>query len=103
MALAVAAKHPGLVDRVAVVATPAPDSAVRWIPPDLARVDAELLLQPVPAAKHRLREMLRSQVPDGAPSVELLAHGEAISPCSSARVSRAACSGCCSTHTTRGP
>jgi pimeloyl-ACP methyl ester carboxylesterase len=31
-ALALAARHPDLVDRVAVIATPAPDEAVPWIP-----------------------------------------------------------------------
>ncbi|MBW4043197.1 MAG: alpha/beta hydrolase [Acidobacteria bacterium] len=77
VALALAARHPGLVDRVAVVATPAPDSALRWIPEDLARTNAELLQQPVPVAKQRLREMLRSQVADGVPGTGLLAQGEA--------------------------
>ena len=65
VALALAAKHPGLVDRVAIVATPAPDTAVRWIPPEFARINAELLQQPMPVAKQRLREMLRSQIPGG--------------------------------------
>jgi pimeloyl-ACP methyl ester carboxylesterase len=32
IALALAARHPDLVDRVAVIATPAPDEAVPWIP-----------------------------------------------------------------------
>jgi pimeloyl-ACP methyl ester carboxylesterase len=32
VALALAARHPGLVERVAVIATPAPDEAVPWIP-----------------------------------------------------------------------
>lgn len=77
VALALAAKHKGLVDRVTVVATPAPDSAVRWIPPELARTGAELLAQPLPQAKQRLRAMLQAQVPGGTPSVELLAQGEA--------------------------
>jgi pimeloyl-ACP methyl ester carboxylesterase len=34
VALAVAARHPDMVDRVVVVATPAPDEAVPWIPPE---------------------------------------------------------------------
>jgi pimeloyl-ACP methyl ester carboxylesterase len=34
VALAVAARHPDLVDRVVVVATPAPYDAVPWIPPE---------------------------------------------------------------------
>ena len=77
VALALAAKHPGLVDRVAVVATPAPDTAVHWIPPELARMNTELLQQPTAVAKQRLREMLRSQVPGGVPGVGLIAQGEA--------------------------
>jgi pimeloyl-ACP methyl ester carboxylesterase len=77
VALALAAQHPGLIDRVAVVATPAPDSAVRWIPPEFARTNAELLQQSIPAAKQRLREMLRAQVPDGIAGVDLVAQGEA--------------------------
>ncbi len=32
VALALAARHPDLVDRVAVIATPAPDDAVPWVP-----------------------------------------------------------------------
>lgn len=35
VALAFAARHPELADRVAVVATPAPNDAVPWIPPEL--------------------------------------------------------------------
>lgn len=77
VALALAAKHRGLVDRVSVVATPAPDSAVRWIPEQLAETGRELLAQPLPQAKQRLREMLQAQVPGGTPGVELLADGEA--------------------------
>lgn len=77
IALAIAARHPGLVDRVSIVATPAPDAAVRWIPEEFARVNAELVQLPVPDAKHRLREMLRAQVPDGVADVDLLARGEA--------------------------
>jgi pimeloyl-ACP methyl ester carboxylesterase len=77
VALALAAKHPGLVDRVTVVATPAPDSEVRWIPPELARAGEELLALPLPQAKQRLRAMLQEQLPDGVAGVELLAAGEA--------------------------
>lgn len=41
VALAVAARHPELVDRVVVVATPAPDEAVPWLPREQrAAVDA---------------------------------------------------------------
>lgn len=34
IALALAARHPDLVERVAVIATPAPDEEVPWIPPE---------------------------------------------------------------------
>jgi pimeloyl-ACP methyl ester carboxylesterase len=34
VALAFAARHPDLVDRVVVIATPAPDEAIPWMPPE---------------------------------------------------------------------
>jgi pimeloyl-ACP methyl ester carboxylesterase len=77
IALALAAKYKGLVDRVSVIATPAPHTEVPWIPEELAKLGEELLAEPLPQAKQRLREMLRAQVPDGVPGVELLAQGEA--------------------------
>ena len=77
VALAMAARHPGLVDRVAVVATPAPDSAVPWVPEEQRTVLEELLRLPVPEAKRRLRERLGGGLPNGRPGVELLASGEA--------------------------
>lgn len=77
IALAIAARHPGLVDRVVVVATPAPDRKVRWVPEALARTNAELRTMPLPEAKERLRGMLEHQLPDGIPGVELLASGAA--------------------------
>lgn len=36
VALALAARRPDLVDRVVVVATPAPNEEVRWVPPELS-------------------------------------------------------------------
>jgi pimeloyl-ACP methyl ester carboxylesterase len=42
VALALAARHPALVDRVAVVATPAPDREVQWIDPERAAIAARL-------------------------------------------------------------
>lgn len=77
VALALAARHPGLVDRVAVVAAPAPDSAVGWVPDRLREVNAELLRLPVPEAKERLRGLLAEQAPTGTAGVEVLANGEA--------------------------
>ncbi|WP_375405041.1 alpha/beta fold hydrolase [uncultured Amnibacterium sp.] len=75
VALALAARHPGLVDRVAIVATPAPDAAVRWIQPELAQLTADLRELPVPVAKQRLRATLQAQ--KDVAGVDLLAHGEA--------------------------
>lgn len=77
VALALAARHPGLVDRVAVVATPAPDTAVRWIPDEFEQALVELRRTPLPEAKARLRTMLERQVADGAVPVDALASGEA--------------------------
>src|SRR5205814_911319 len=34
VALALAARHPDLVDRVVVIATPAPDEAIPWMSPE---------------------------------------------------------------------
>jgi pimeloyl-ACP methyl ester carboxylesterase len=72
VALALAARHPDLVDRVAVVGTPAPDSAVRWIPRELAEINAELMRMPPAQAKARLRPMLEQQVPGGVAGIGLL-------------------------------
>ncbi|GAA3727473.1 alpha/beta hydrolase [Leifsonia bigeumensis] len=48
IALALAAMHPGLVDRVAIAGTPAPDGEVPWIPDDL-RGGLEALATMAPA------------------------------------------------------
>lgn len=77
VALALAARHPGLIDRVALVATPAPHSAVRWVPADQEQLNEELLALPVAEAKARLREVLRSRLPNGAPGIELIAQEDA--------------------------
>jgi len=54
IALAVAARHPELVSRVAVIGTPAPDEEVSWIPAEhMAGLDA-LRGQPGPAARAAL-------------------------------------------------
>lgn len=65
VALALAARHPQLVDRVAVVATPAPDSQVRWIAEDLALATRRLLSLPPAEAKAQLMAMLDSSAPEG--------------------------------------
>jgi pimeloyl-ACP methyl ester carboxylesterase len=50
VAMALAARHPELIDRVAVVATPAPDQFVPWLAPELrAQLDQMRLSGPVNA------------------------------------------------------
>jgi pimeloyl-ACP methyl ester carboxylesterase len=51
VALALAARHPDLVDRVVVVATPAPDEDVPWVEPD-QRTELERLRQLPPEEAH---------------------------------------------------
>ena len=62
VALAVAARHPELVDRVAIVATPAPNEHVRWIPPELASMSEELGKRSPDDAIAQLGEMLDGQL-----------------------------------------
>ena len=63
VALALAARRPDLVDRVAVIATPAPHEAVPWIPePHVAMLDALRGLPPE-QARAQLAEALAALVP----------------------------------------
>ncbi len=62
VALAVAARHPELVDRVAIVATPAPNEFVPWIPPELAAMSDELGKNSPDDAIAQLSEMLEGQL-----------------------------------------
>ena len=63
VALALAARHPDLVDRVVVVATPAPDDDVPWIDPE-QRVELERLRSLAPRDVHaQLASGLSSLVP----------------------------------------
>lgn len=62
VAVALAAAYPDLVDRVAVIATPAPDSAVQWMPPEYARATEQLMTLPAAEAKYELRTMLAQAV-----------------------------------------
>jgi pimeloyl-ACP methyl ester carboxylesterase len=73
VALAVAARHPELVDRVAIVATPAPNEHVRWIAPELQSLSEELSRHGPDAAIAQLGELLDAQLdgvlhapPDGS-------------------------------------
>jgi pimeloyl-ACP methyl ester carboxylesterase len=78
VALALAARHPDLVDRVAVVATPAPNSAVEWIPKPYAALNESLAAAPVEQARQELRSMLAGQVPTTAePDPALVGAGQA--------------------------
>ena len=63
VALALAARHPDLVERVAVIATPAPDDQVPWIPPE-QRAGLEALGGKPPDEVHAvLSGMMASTVP----------------------------------------
>jgi pimeloyl-ACP methyl ester carboxylesterase len=64
VALALAARHPELVDRVAIVATPAPNEFVPWIPPDLASMSEELGKHSPDQAVEQLGELLEGQFGD---------------------------------------
>jgi pimeloyl-ACP methyl ester carboxylesterase len=72
VALALAARRPDLVDRVVVVATPAPDEEVPWIDPE-QRAELERLRTLGPEeAQTELRSRLRSLVPTDSFSAEAL-------------------------------
>ena len=73
-ALALAAKHPGLIDRVALVATPAPDSEVPWVSRPFKELARELSGMTVPESKRRLQQWLQEHGPGG---IEQLARGAA--------------------------
>ena len=72
IALALAARHPDLVDRVVILATPAPDEAVPWIPPEQKEGLVALRGRP-PAEVHSLMAaQLAAMVPPDAPPDALL-------------------------------
>jgi pimeloyl-ACP methyl ester carboxylesterase len=78
VALALAARRPDLVERVAVLATPAPDEAVGWIPPEQRAGLAALRGQPAGQAHLALREQLAAAVPaDPGQALALLGNGDA--------------------------
>ncbi len=62
VALALAARHPNLVDRVAVVATPAPHEEVPWIPIEWSSTLSELTDAPASIARRRLDARLRQDI-----------------------------------------
>lgn len=72
VALALAARHPELVDRLVVMATPAPDEEVAWIDPE-QRVELERMGRLGPDETHaELGRRLRSLVPTDPFSPEAL-------------------------------
>lgn len=73
VALALAARHPELVDRVVVVATPAPDEEVGWIPPEYRAMLDAVRGQPPAVAHARLEEVLAATVPADPRAPEQLA------------------------------
>src|SRR5215218_1840783 len=75
VALALAARHPHLVERVAVVATPAPDEEVPWIPAD-QRASLEAMRGMPPDEVHAaLTQQLAPAVTDPAEAVAMLVTG----------------------------
>ncbi|WP_158865963.1 alpha/beta fold hydrolase [Leifsonia sp. AG29] len=72
VALALAAWHPELVDRVAVIATPAPNEAVPWIDPGLQALSDDLGKRSPSDAMRQLSDMLQGQA-------DAVRHAEALS------------------------
>lgn len=70
VALALAAKHPDLIDRVAVVATPAPNDQVQWIDPELSAMSDHLATLPPDAAIEQLVGMFEKQMANALPPAD---------------------------------
>ena len=80
VALALAARRPDLVDRVVVLATPAPHEQVPWIPIDHQTMLEQLRGAPPEQAHAALREQLKELLPTAGSTVDaapLLASGDA--------------------------
>jgi pimeloyl-ACP methyl ester carboxylesterase len=72
VALALAATRPDLVDRVVVIATPAPDDEIPWIDPE-HRAELDLLRPLAPDEAHaELERRLDSMIPPGSASGDAL-------------------------------
>lgn len=83
VALALAARRPELVDRVVVLATPAPHEQVPWIPPEQAAGLEQLRDQPADLAQVALAQQLGQMLPPDASDADLLGllgSGEADAP-----------------------
>ena len=72
VALALAARRPDLVDRVVVLATPAPNEQVPWVPPEQAAALEQLRGQPADRAQAALAEQLALLLPPEAGDADLL-------------------------------
>ncbi|HEY0606350.1 MAG TPA: alpha/beta hydrolase [Herpetosiphonaceae bacterium] len=72
VALALAARRPDLVDRVVVVATPAPHEEVPWIPDEQAAGLEQLRGLPADAVHAALSQQLESLLPQSADMTEAL-------------------------------
>ena len=73
VALALAARHPDLVDRVVILATPAPDETVPWVSPENRQSLEALRGLPPEEVHQRLAAQLGQQMPTDAPRETLLA------------------------------
>jgi pimeloyl-ACP methyl ester carboxylesterase len=70
VALALAALEPDLIDRVAVIATPAPDEAVRWVNDDERAALEAVRDQPLAGARERMAAQFAQAFPHGIPDEE---------------------------------
>jgi pimeloyl-ACP methyl ester carboxylesterase len=73
VALALSARHPQLVDRVVILATPAPDEEVPWIPPEQKQGLEALRGLPPDKAHAQLAAQLAQLLPAGSPPEAALA------------------------------
>lgn len=73
VALALAARQPGLVDRVVILATPAPDEAVPWIPEEQKQGLESLRPLPPSEAHHLLAAQLAQMMPENPSNEDLFA------------------------------
>lgn len=76
IAAAVAASHPELVSRLVIVATPAPDTDVPWVP-DEQRGAIDMMRSDPAAAVAQMSEMLATMTADPAAAVGMVSGGDA--------------------------
>ena len=68
VAMALAAKHPSLVRRAVVIATPAPNEEIEWMPAEFADASQKLTSLPAEQAKEKLSGLFASRMADQIPS-----------------------------------